>query len=891
MAIEAGQNLLHYRLIEKIGEGGMGVVWKAVDTTLDREVAIKMLPAAFTDDPERLARFEREAKLLASLNHANIAAVHGLHDDAGTRFLAMELVPGEDLSQRLERGALTVERVLRIGAEVAAALEAAHAQGVIHRDLKPANIVVTPEGQAKVLDFGLAKAVEPVGGGSASKSASMSPTMTSAGTVAGMILGTAGYMSPEQARGKPVDRRTDLWSLGCVLYECLAGRRLFDGETVSDSLAAILRKDPDWSALPDETPPLLRRLLRRLLTRDPSRRTQDAGDVRLELEEIIADPRAAEPAAARPASRERLAWIVAAVAVIASLAFALVGRQPAPPVRESLKLTLPRDTPAHRNAAHHAVSPDGGAVVFAARDTSDDQWRLWRRRLDSFEAEPIAGTESGRAPFWSADGTSVGYFANGKLWTIDLEEGGAPRAVAALTGFNGATWNGQDDIVFSRDESPLMHVAATGGTPKPVTKLDPEFHEISHMGPHFLPDGRRFLYLAVTFDPEQEIRVRRLYAGSLDSAEATYLGAFSSNASYVEPGLLYYVEDGTLEAVAFDAERLRVEGEPRVIGDGVGFFRPTGDAQFSVSRNGTVVFSGPRTARRLMWFDREGHRLGPVGDVGRHWRFRISPDGASVASTKWDPRTELTDIWVFGLQRDTSTRITFDGRYEGAPVWSADGSRLFYSSDATGWPNVLVTSVDSPGESEPIFVSDGDQFPTDASSDGRHLIVYGGDPAQQTGKDIWVVNLPRREGEEPLLFAGSPSDEIGGRFSPDGEWIAYVSDESGVDQIYVKEFPGPGRKVQVSTESGWSPVWGTEGRTLYYLRSVPCPHASCTLTRMMVVDLASAGALESPEPRVLFETRESFVQFDLEPGGERFLVHVRPDERALVFVVVGGGGG
>ena len=888
MPIEAGQQLLHYRLIEQIGEGGMGVVWKAVDTTLDREVAIKVLPPAFTDDPERLARFEREAKLLASLNHANIAAIHGLHDAEGTHFLAMELVPGEDLSQRLERGALTVERALRVGVEIAAALEAAHAQGVIHRDLKPANIVVTPEGQAKVLDFGLAKAVEPAGGGSAPTSASMSPTMTSAGTVAGMILGTAGYMSPEQARGKAVDRRTDLWSLGCVLYECLTGRRLFAGETVSDSLAAILRKEPEWSVLPDETPPLLKRLLRRMLARDPTRRAQDAGDVRLELEEIIADPRATEPVAARPASRERLAWVVAALTVVASLTFAVISRQPSS-VTEAVSLTLPLKTPAYRGASSHIVSPDGSAVVFFATDNSDDESRLWRRRLDSFEAEPIVGTEGGRSPFWSADGRSVGYFASGKLWTIDLEEGGAPRTVAALTGFESATWNGQGDIVFARDERPLMHVPASGGTPRPVTQLDPEFYEVSHVGPHFLPDGRHFLFLAVTFDPEQEIRVRRLYAGSLDSAEATYLGDFASSAFYVEPGFLYFVDDGTLEAVAFDTESLQVEGEPRVIEDGISFFRPTGHAYFSVSRNGTLVFQRPRTTNRLMWFDREGRRLGPVGDVSNHWVFRVSPDGAHVATTAWDPRTQLTDIWVYGLKRDTSTRITFDPRYEGAPVWSADGSRLFYSTDATGWPNVVATSVDSPGEAEPIFDANGEQFPSDSSSDGRHLIVHGEDPAHQTGSNIWVVSLPRREGEEPLLFAGTPSDEQDGRFSPDGDWIAYVSNESGVIQIYVKAFPGPGRKVQVSTESGWNPVWGPDGRTLYYLQAIPCPHATCTMTRMMVVDLSSVGLIDNPQPRVLFETREEFVNFDMGPGGERFLVHVRPDERAPVSVVVGSG--
>ena len=419
-----------------------------------------------------------------------------------------------------------------------------------------------------------------------------------------------------------------------------------------------------------------------------------------------------------------------------------------------------------------------------------------------------------------------------------------------------------------------------------MRRLDADFYEISHVRPHFLPDGRHFLFLGVTFDPEQEIRVRRLYVGSLDSGEATHIGDFPSSAFYVDPGFLFFVDDGTLKAVAFDAASLRIEGEPRVIEDGISFFRPTGRPGFSVSRNGTVVFERPRVANRLMWLDRAGRRLGAVGDVGEHEAHRISPDGSRVASSSWDARTGLGDVWIYGLNRDTSNRITFDARWEGTPVWSADGTRLFYATDATGWPNVFVTSVDSPGAAEPIFVAAGDQFPKDVSSDGRHLIVQGEDPAHETGGNIWVVSLPRREDEEPLLFAGSPSDEVGGRFSPDDRWIAYHSNESGENQIYVKPFPGPGSRVQVSTETGRGPVWAPTGRTLYYLQSKPCPHATCTMTRVMVVDLSSASMLDNPKPQLLFETRERLRCIEIEPGGERLLVSVLPEERLPFHVIL-----
>ena len=805
----------------------------------------------------------------------------------------MELVAGEDLAQRLERGARIRRRQafrdrVRDVADRARGGARATASSTATSSRRTSKL--TPDGRAKVLDFGLAKTVEPATGASGPTSVSMSPTMTSAGTVAGMILGTAGYMSPEQARGKSVDRRSDLWSLGCVLYECLTGRQLFGGETVSDSLAAILRKEPDWSELPHETPPLLERMLRRLLTRDPARRMQDAGDVRLELEEFVAEPLSTEPEVARSGSRERLAWLVAALAVVAALTVTLLGTRTEEPERERVALTLSRETDSYRNATRHVLSHDGRRVVFSAVDQADGTPSLWLRGLGSFESTPIPGTEGGGNPFWSADGTSIGFVAKGKIWTVDLENEGVPRLVTEAPAFSSATWNDQGDIVFATAESPLTHVPASGGTPRPVTQLNPEFHELSHSGPKFLPDGRTFIYLGVTFDPDQQDRQRRLYAGSLDSSESIYLGTFPSSASYVDPGFLYYVKDGAFEAVSFDAERLEISGEPQVVEVGVRLFNPTGQPFASVARNGTLLFDPLPKSRRLLWYDLEGRRLGPVGGNAAHQEFRISPDGTSVATMMMDPRSSLTDIWIYGLKRDTSTRVTFDARYEGMPVWSADGKKMFYATDVTGWPNVVATTVGAPGEPEPIFVAKGAQFPTDASPDGRYLLVNGANRERGSGQDIWAVSLPRKEGEEPLLFAGTPANEQAGRFSPDGDWVAYLSDEAGPRQVYVKQFPGPGRKVQISTEGARAIAWAREGRTLYYLQSVPCPFGSCTMTRVMTVDLSSDASIADPKPRLLFEARERFLGFDVEPDSKRLLVHVAPATQEPVQVVLGARG-
>ncbi len=559
------------------------------------------------------------------------------------------------------------------------------------------------------------------------------------------------------------------------------------------------------------------------------------------------------------------------------------GRQAGEPSL-GVSLTLPNETADYRFADLPIVSPDGRTFVFLATSNDDDQRRLWRRSLESFEAEPIAGSEGASDALWSHDGSRLAFSARGKLWTVDFVGGGAPRTVAALPRFSSGTWNADDQIVFSKGEGPLWHVPAAGGTPRQLTQLNPEFHEVSHVGPTFLPDGDRFLYLAITFDPAEEIRARRLYAGSLESGASTFVGPMTSAVRYVEPGYLFYVDNGTLMAVSFDAGSLELEGEPKVVQDGVDFFQPTGTARFEASASGTIAFRAPSPANQLMWYDLSGRRLGPVNDVEVGFGHRISPDGTQVATAAVDPRTQLTDVWVYGLNRETSTRITFDARWEGGPVWSADGSTLYYSTDFTGWPDVYATSVDAPGAGQVVWSMEGAQFPFDVTSDGRYLVIIGG--GRDMRNDVWALRLPIEEGDEPILIAGTPANEWGGRLSPDDEWIAYVSDESGTSQVYVTSFPEPNRKVQISTENGVGPVWSRNGLVLYYAETAPCPYAACDLTRVMRVDLARTVAFDDPQPQLVFETRDRLGSFEIAPDGERLLANLQSADIPPVNVIL-----
>jgi tRNA A-37 threonylcarbamoyl transferase component Bud32 len=882
--MEPGRTLLHYRLVDKIGEGGMGVVWKAVDTTLGRDVAIKFLPPLFSEDPDRLARFEREARLLASLNHPNIATVHGLHEADGMRFLAMEFVEGEDLASRLERGPMPLEDVLAISKQIAAALEAAHASGVIHRDLKPANVVLTADGEAKVLDFGLAKAADP-SAASASGSLSLSPTMTSAGTQAGMILGTAAYMSPEQARGKPVDRRTDLWSFGALLYECLTGVRLFHGETVSDSLAAILRKEPDWSALPDGTPPLVRLLVRRCLARDPKKRLQDAGDARIELEQAVEDPRgeslglARDEAAAgvQPTGRPWVAWAIAFLAALVAVFFAMRGEEPAAPeMRAARRLMIPVPGPTEFGdyaASPPAVSPDGRFVAFGAIEKSGEI-NLRLRPLDGFTARPLSGTEGAKYAFWSPDSRHIGFFRGGKLRRIEVASGRIQSIGGEGSSFpRGGSWNEEGQIVFAPNSNTGIHlIDAMGGTAKQITKPDPEIPDGSHRWPVFLPDGQHYLFVLWTNDPIAKEEHGGVYVASIaDDDEPTKVVSDASSVAYAPPGYLLVMRESNLIAVPFDADERRVSGDARVITSGVLRNRSNGHGAFSVSTEGTLVFASGQafTSSTLRWYDRAGIKSTGLLEPAPYSMIRLAPE-ERLAAASIPGDTGDDEIWILDLDRGVRTRLVHGSSTYTEPIWSADDKRILYNSQELGANDFYMRSVDGSGDAQSVLLSDLDKALYDWSPDGNYLAYW---PVGSGGgtSDIWIYSLERRTSE---LFVGGDAAYTDARFSPEMRWISYVSDDSGRPEVFVQAFDreagvNGGGRWQLSTGGGTLPHWRTDGREVVYLDPD---------RRMMAVSIETGAAgLEFGVPHELFTVDERIAALDASGDHQRFLIATRDE--------------
>ncbi len=863
-----GQTLGHYRIVEKLGEGGMGVVYRAQDTTLGRDVAIKVLPQSFAQDAGRLARFEREARLLASLNHTNIAAIHDLEEADGLRYLVLEYVAGETLAERLKRGPLPGEEAVEMAKQIAEALEAAHEKGVIHRDLKPANIELTPEGTVKVLDFGLAKAFEPEG-----SDAELSKTISADATRAGVILGTAAYMSPEQARGKPVDKRTDIWAFGCVLYEMLAGKPAFGADTITDTLAAVVKNEPEWSALPAVTPAPVRTLLRRCLQKDPRERLRDAGDALLELKQPAAAERAMPAATARARA---IPWLVAALFAAIALVLAIVHFRQAPPEQRVTRFAL---LPPEKTALGAvAVSPDGRRVAFTATDASG-KTQLWVRALDALAAQTLAGTEGASYPFWSPDSRSIGFFAGGTLQKIEAS-GGPPQTLARAPTGRGAAWSREGVIVFAPSSSgALLQVPAAGGEPKPVTQLDASRQETSHRWPQFLPDGRRFLHFIVS---SQQREHWGIYLGSLDSKEEmdskkTRLVATDSSAAFAGPatgrGYLLFLRERALMAQRFDPGKLELSGEAFPVAEPVGVETGFWRARFSVSESGVLVYdSSGGGNRQLVWMDHGGKRLETVGALGAYWQLDLSPDGRRVAAMRSDPQTGDSDIWLFDVARAASSRFTFHPAIEGFPVWSPDGSRIAFYSTRDGPWNLYQKAASGTGEDESLLKTQADKWPTDWSRDGRFLLF--GESDAKTRMDLWVLPLTaetKDAGRKPMPFLRTEFHERNGRFSPDGKWVAYDSNESGRYEVYVREFlpgqPASGGKWPVSTGGGVGPRWRGDGKELFYL----APDR-----KLMAVEVKAGTRFEAEIPRPLFQTRV----FTGAPGagyavtgdGQRFLI-------------------
>ena len=643
-----GQTISHYKITDKIGEGGMGEVYRATDTKLNRDVALKVLPDAFAADSDRMARFSREAQVLASLNHPNIASIYGLEDADDKHALVLELVEGETLAERIGKGAIPPEESLKIALQIAEALEAAHEKGIIHRDLKPANVKITPEGKVKVLDFGLAKALEDE---IPATDLTSSPTRT--GTAVGVIMGTAGYMSPEQARGQPVDKRTDIWAFGCVLYEMLTSKQVFSGETATDILGAIVHKDPDWDALPKGTPRAIQRLLQRCLQKDPRRRIHDVADARIEIEEGLQSPTSegqSGPVSVGP-SRQVLPWVLLAVVSVIAFGIALVDsaeQVDVHPVR--LSVFEPEGVRLSPIASSFSLSPNGRLLAFTGA-TPDGKRLIFVRPMDSLTSQSLSGTDGAGDIFWSADSRSIGFFAGGKLRTISASGGPAQTLCDVPTGFDG-TWNREGDILFSQDGEGIHRVSASGGTSTPVTRLREEAGEV-HDAPHFLPDGRHFLYAVRSPEPE----IQGLYVGSLDSAEPKRISPHSYNTLYAEPGYLLFAQQQTLMAQPFDVSAYQLQGQAVAV---VQQLRtPWWGRDFSVSENGSLVYRRSTGGQSgLVWFSRTGKRLSTIGKVDDYRQIVLSPDETRLAMQLGD------DIWMVELARDAFSRVTLDPALE-----------------------------------------------------------------------------------------------------------------------------------------------------------------------------------------------------------------------------------
>ncbi len=871
MTISPGTRLGPYEIVAPIGAGGMGEVWRAKDTRLEREVAIKVLPPGLAEDAQFLKRFEREAKTISQLSHPHVCALYDVGEESTeegstVHFLVMELLEGESLAERIEKGRLPLNEVLRYGREIASALDAAHRRGITHRDLKPGNIMLTKSG-AKLLDFGLAKTASegraPVDG------LTNLPTAVKALTQEGTILGTFQYMAPEQLEGLAADARTDIFALGAVLYEMATGQRAFESETKTSLIAAIVSSQPKpISSVVAMSPPSLDHVVRRCLEKDPDDRWQSAHDVAGQLQwisEAGSQAGVATPISVRRKTRERLAWGAAAILAITTVVVSVLWLRTPQVQSHSFRLTIPTSTASYQRAGQGIISPDGARVIFTAMNP-EGKWSLWVRDLDSFDARPIDGTKPGRIGFWSPDGRSYAYWSGGNLMSIDLD-GGSPQTIAPASWLQGGDWNKDGVIIFGVGESGIMRVQATGGTPTEITHLDPKHFERTDVYPQFLPDGKHFLFVATTFDPNQKNQTHRLYVGSLDSSKTKFITNVTSATSYVEPGYLLYVRNGTLIAVPFDDKKLEVTGEPIRIVDDVGNFLPLATANFSVSKGGTIVYQPPARSDRVVRLNEKGNEIAQIGKVGSFGQLRVSPDGSRVAVAVHNPKIGTTDLWQYGLERDTSRRITSDPRDESNPIWTPDGKRMIYMAALKGWPDIYQIDLDGSDGTTPLLLEKGLQFPNDISPDGRYLIYQSFTGLLTRNVDLWI--LPLQKDAKPHRFTSTPFHEGQARFSPDGKWVAYASDESGQTQIYVKPFPGPGQAIQISTDEGTDPAWSRDGKNLYY----------SWRNRMSVVKLGDPADFSNPKPETLFKTKGSIRAFDVAPDGE--FVAVLRDESKL----------
>jgi serine/threonine protein kinase/Tol biopolymer transport system component len=900
--LPAGTRLGPYAIVAPHGAGGMGEVYRATDSTLKRQVAVKILPPAMAADPDRLARFQREAEVLASLNHPHIAAVYGLEHASDMKALVMELVEGPTLAERIERGAIPVDEALPIAREIAEALEAAHAQGIIHRDLKPANIKVREDGTVKVLDFGLAKLTESASsslpGGS---DPSQSPTLTSpaARTEMGIILGTAAYMSPEQARGRSVDKRTDIWAFGAVLYEVLTGARAFDGEDVTEMMAAVVKSTPNWAALPADVPQPVVTLIQRCLAKDRNERIGDISVARFVLADH-ATLSGVHGAAVKPAPRwpqARPLALAGMVLIGAAIGMSLGGvipwrSSPVPLVTHLQMGVAPADHllqsfSVRPSRTAMALSPDGRVVVFSAAGNNATQ--LYRRYLDQADATPLAGTEGAVGPFFSPDGAWIGFWANNKIKKVPAA-GGPPFTICDAPPGNiwGASW-AEDGTIFFASRTGIARVSAAGGTPSPVTQPD----GTRHLLPQSLPRGNALLITQISSVDHgaSQWEKANVILHSIDDGRQRVILSGAADARYVDTGHLVYMKTGTLMAVPFNLQSLELTGAPMALIEGVmqavnapNLADETGAGQFVVSDSGTLVYAGggigPVFHRSLVWVGRDGTTQ-PVATApaGPFLNPRLSPDGRRIAVSVRQGATRASDLWVYDAERGAPTRVSFEGA--NAAVWSPDSKRLVY-----GAGRLFVTNADGTGKPEQLTVGDDNQTPSSwASASGAIAFL------QRTAgglNGIWV--LPFNGDRKPTLFMESRFTLWQPAFSPDGRWIAYVSNESGEAEVYVQPYPGPGEKVRVSTAGGSEPIWTSKGRDLLYRSGGPEEQ------QFMSAAIVSLTPFRTGPPRVLFKAKPGEYDrtapvsaWDATADGQRLLLlrnHASTDRPVTAMHVV-----
>jgi Tol biopolymer transport system component len=812
----------------------MGEVYRARDAKLNRDVALKVLPDAFALDADRLVRFSREAQVLAALNHPHIAAIYGFEDSGSTHALVLELVDGPTLADRIAKGPISLDEALPIAKQIAEALEAAHEQGIIHRDLKPANIKVREDGTVKVLDFGLAKALEPAS--AISPMLTNSPTITTPAQVTGMgmILGTAAYMSPEQAKGRPADKRTDIWAFGCVLFEMLTGARAFGGDNVSDTLAAVIKSEPDWAGIPAEVPIAIRALIQECLEKDANRRVSGMAAARFVLAQqtILA---LAPIHAARASTRSFVvAWGIALIALAFAVTATVRNLRTALPSEMRVDLNTP-PTPAPLD---FALSPDGRYLAFVA--SGDGPRLLWLQPLDEVDARPLIGTDDASLPFWSPDSHVVAYFAAGKLFKIDVS-GGPPQALADAPVPRGGTWSVGDTILFSPNTGALRRVQASGGTVTAVTQLTAG--HAFHRYPQFLPDGRHFLFYV-----SGSVDVVGLYLGSLDGGQPKRLTAVESAGVVLPPDRIIVTNQGALVERQLDIANAVLIGEPQVLAESAVPLIPNlgGGLGVSASAAGHVAYRAGTGARtELVWVDRAGRVLEHAIDADATGMAYpdLSPDGRHVAVIRTVQTNQ--DIWLLDLVRRGWTRFTFDGAQDTVPLWMPpDGARILFTSNRKRSFDIYVGTANQPGNERPLLENSNPKVPQDVSQDGRFLLYY--EVTSGNGRDLFAVDLTSRD-RRPVGVANTPFEESIARFSPDGRWVAYQTNATGRFEIVVQPFPGPGARTPVSTGGGVAPRWRADGKEIYFI----APDGS-----MMAAAVTMAGAaFDVAAPVRLFATK------------------------------------